>query len=82
MQNKHLWKDSAEGFCGRLRKDPKKITDFFVGRSSRKDLCGRIPRKDFQCGISICGRNPRKDFAEGFRKDPRKDPRGRTKNRL
>ena len=28
-------------------------------------FCGRIPRKDFQCRISICGRVPRKDFAEG-----------------
>ena len=27
--------------------------------------CGRIPRKDFQCRISICGRILRKDFAEG-----------------
>ena len=75
-----------EGFRGRiLRKaaeGSKKITDFFVGRSSRKDLCGRIPRKDFQCGIGIYGRIPRKDFAEGFRKDPRKDPRGRKKNSL
>ena len=85
-------KDFAEG-CGRIQK----ITDFFVGRSSRKDLCGRIPRKglqcriricgriprkDFQCGMSIYGRSPRKDFAEGFRKDPRKDPRGRKKGCL
>ena len=76
----------AEGFRGRiLRKAAQgsiKLIDFFVGRSSWKDLCGRIPRKDFQCGISIYGRIPRKDFAEGFRKDPRKDPRGRIKNRL
>ena len=59
----------VEGFRGRiLRKaaeGSKKINIFFVGRSSRKDLCGRIPRKDFQCRISICGRVPRKDFAEG-----------------
>ena len=59
-----------------------KLIYFFVGRSSRKDLCGRIPRKDFQCGIGICGRIPRKDFVEGFRKDPRKDPRGRKKDSL
>ena len=53
-----LRKDSAEGFSMRnqhLRKDPKNKL-FFGGRSSRKNLCGRIPRKDFQCRISICGR--------------------------
>ena len=95
----------AEGFCGRI---PRK--DF----QCRMSICGRIPRKDFAegCGriqknkLLFCwpifaegslrkdsaegfsmrnkhyGRIPRKDFAEGFRKDPRKDPRGRIKNRL
>ena len=57
-----------EGFRGRiLRKAAEgsiKLIDFFVGRSSRKDLCGRIPRKDFQCGINI--KILRKDSAEGF----------------
>ena len=58
MQNKHLRKDSAEGFCGRIQKNKQVFCwPIFAEGSLRKDSAE---------GFSMRNKHLRKDSAEGF----------------
>ena len=66
-------KDFAEG-CGRIQKNKLVFCWPIVAERS-------LP-KDSAEGFSMRNKHLWKDSAEGFRKDPRKDPRGRKKTSL